>query len=64
MASYRSHQRHSTATKYEDENEDDDEKEVRPPSLKHRVNNDKHIIISKLATDRKRLCLHATRMQA
>ena len=38
MAPYSTHQRHSTPTKYEDEKEDDNEEEVRPPSNKHQVN--------------------------
>ena len=43
------HQRHSTPTKYEDEEKDDDnEKEVRPPSHKHRVNKDKKASSSSL----------------
>ena len=41
MAPYSTHQRHSTPTKYEDKEEDDNEEEVRPTSHKHRVNKDK-----------------------
>ena len=42
VASYSTHKRHSTPTKYEDEEEnDDDEKEIRQPSLKHRIYKDK-----------------------
>ena len=37
-APYSTHQRHTAQTKYEDEKEDDNEEEVRPPSHKHRVN--------------------------
>ena len=36
VAPYNTHQRHSTITKYEIE-EEDDEEEVRPPSHKHRI---------------------------
>ena len=42
------HQRHSTPTKYKDEEDDDNEEEVRPPSFKHRVNNDKKTSSSSL----------------
>ena len=45
---YSTHQRHSTPTKYEDEKEDDNEEEVRPPSHKHRVNKDKKTSLSSL----------------
>ena len=38
---YSTHQRYSTPTKYEDEEQDDNEEEVRPASHKHRVNKDK-----------------------
>ena len=48
MALYDTHQRHSTPTKYEDEAEDDNEEEVRPPSHKHRVNKDKKTSSSRL----------------
>ena len=48
VAPYSTHQRHSTPTKYEDEKEDDDEKDVRPPSHKHRVNKDKKTSSSSL----------------
>ena len=42
VAPYSSHQRHSTLTKYEDVEEDDDDNEdLRQPSHKHRVNKDK-----------------------
>ena len=41
VAPYSTYQRNSTPIKYEDEEEDDDEKDVRPPSHKHRVNKDK-----------------------
>ena len=41
VAPYRTHQRHSTPSKYEDEEEDNDEENLRPPSHKHRVNKDK-----------------------
>ena len=37
VAPYSTYQRHSTPTKYEDEEKNDDEKEVLPPSHKHRV---------------------------
>ena len=40
VAPYSTHQRHSTPTKYEDDEEDDNKEEVRPPSHKHRVNKD------------------------
>ena len=38
MVPYSIHQRHSTPIKYEDEEEDDNEEAVRPPSHNHRVN--------------------------
>ena len=41
------HQRHSTPTKYEDEQEYDEE-EIQPPSLKHRENYDKKTSSSSL----------------
>ena len=37
VASYSIYKRHSTPTKYEDENEDDDKEKVRQPSDKHRI---------------------------
>ena len=40
VAPYSTHQRHSTPTKYENEEEDDEEDE-RPSSTKHRLNKDK-----------------------
>ena len=43
------HQRHSTLTKYEDKEEDDNEEEVRPLSHKHRVNKDKKTSSSSLS---------------
>ena len=48
VAPHSTHQRHSTPTKYEDEKEDDNEKEVRPPSHKHRVNKNKKPVSSSL----------------
>ena len=48
VAPYSTHQRHSTPTKYEDEEENDNEEEVRPPSHKHRVNKDKKTSYSSL----------------
>ena len=39
VAPYRTHQRHSTPTNYKDEEEDDNEEKLRPPSHKHRVHN-------------------------
>ena len=50
VAPYSTHYRNSTPTKYEDEEEDYDEEDVRPPSHKYRVNKTKHIIF-KLATE-------------
>ena len=47
VAHYSTHQRHSTPTKYEDE-EEDDEEDVRPSSHKYRVNNDKTTSFSSL----------------
>ena len=40
VAPYSTHQRQSTPTKYDDEKEDDDEKDLNPPSHKHQVNKD------------------------
>ena len=42
---YSTHQRHSTPTKYEEE----DDEEVHPPSYKHRVHKDKKTSSSILA---------------
>ena len=53
MAPYSTHQRHSTPTKYEDEKEDDEEKDLRPPSYKYRVNKDKKTSSSSLPQNRK-----------
>ena len=47
VAPYSTPHRHSTLTKYEDE-EEDDEEDVRPPSHKHRVNKDKKTSSSSL----------------
>ena len=47
VAPYSTHQRHSTPTKYEDEGEDDEE-EIQPPSHKHRVHKDKKTSSSSL----------------
>ena len=64
VAPYSTHKRHSTPTKYEDDEVDNDEKvEVRPPSHKHRVQKKNTNIILKLATKRKRLCTQTTRAQ-
>ena len=41
VAPYSTHQRHSTPTKYEDAEEDDNKEEIRPQSHKHQVNKDK-----------------------
>ena len=41
-------QRHATPTKYEDEEEDDDETKVHPPSHKHRIHKYKKISYSSL----------------
>ena len=48
MAPYRTQQRHSTPTRYEDEEEDDDKENLRPPSHKHRVNKGKKTSCSSL----------------
>ena len=48
VAPYITHQRHLTQTKCEDEEEDDVEEDVRPPSHKHRVNKDKKTSSSSL----------------
>ena len=48
VAPYSTHQRHSTLNKYEDEEVDDNEEEVHPPSHKHRVNKDKKTSFSSL----------------
>ena len=48
MAPYSTYKRHST-TKYENKEEDDDEKEVRQPCLKHRIHKDKKTLSSSLA---------------
>ena len=50
VSPYSSYQRHLKPTKYEYKNKDDDEEDVRLPSLKHRVHKDKKNIIFKLAT--------------
>ena len=47
VAPYSTHQRHSTP-RYEDEEEDDKDEDVRPPSHKHRVNKDKKTSSSSL----------------
>ena len=46
-APYSTHQRHSTPTKYQDEEEDIDEK-IRPPRHRHRVHKDKKTSSSSL----------------
>ena len=48
VAPYCTLQRHSKPTKYEDEEEDEDGNDVRPPSHKHRVNKDKNTSSSSL----------------
>ena len=48
VAPYSTHERHSTLTKYKDEEEDDNDEEVRPPSNKHRVHKDKKTSSSSL----------------
>ena len=53
VAPYSIYQRHSTPTKYEDEEENDNEEEVRPPSHKHWVNKDKRTSSSSLPQDGK-----------
>ena len=45
---YSTHQRHSTPTRYEDEEEYDDKEDIRPPSHRHRVNQDKKTSSSSL----------------
>ena len=46
---YSTHQRHSTPTKYDDDEEDNGEEEIRPPSHKLRVHKDKKTSSSSLA---------------
>ena len=53
VAPYSTHQRHSTLTKYEDEEEDDNEDNVRPPSHKHQVNKDKQTSTTSLPQEGK-----------
>ena len=53
VAPYSTHQRHSTLTKYEYKEEDDNEEEVRPPSHKHRVNKVKKTSSSSLPQEGK-----------
>ena len=48
MAPYNTHQRHSTPTKYEDEEEDNDVEDVHLQSHKHRVNKEKKTSSSSL----------------
>ena len=48
VAHYSTHQRHSTPTKSEDVEEDDNVEEVRQPSHKHRVHKDKKTSSSSL----------------
>ena len=48
VAPYHPYQHHSTPTKYEDYERDDDDEDVRPPSYKHRVNNYKKTSSSSL----------------
>ena len=48
VAPYSTHQRHSTPTRYEDKEEDDDKEDGRPPSHKHQVNKDKNTSLSSL----------------
>ena len=63
VAPYSTHQRHSTPTKYVDDEDGDDEEDVRQPSHKQQVHKDENIIF-KLATRRKKLCSQAIRAQA
>ena len=60
VARYSTQERHSTPTKYVDEDNDDDEVDVRSPSYKHRVHNNKKTSSFKLDTGREGLCLQAT----
>ena len=62
VAPYSTHKRHSTPTKYEDEDKDDEE-EIRQPSLKHRIHKDKNIFL-KFCTRRKGLFSQVTRAHA
>ena len=48
VAPYSTHQRHSTLTKYENEEKNDDEEEVRPRTHKHQVHKDKKTSSSSL----------------
>ena len=48
VAPYSTQQHHSTQTKNEDKEEDDDEVDVRPPSHKYQVNKDKKTSFSSL----------------
>ena len=48
-APYSSPLRYSTPTKYEDEEKVDNDNDLRPPSHKHRVNNDKKTSSSSLS---------------
>ena len=53
VAPYSTYQRHSTPTKEEDREEDNNVEEVRPPSHKHRVNKDRKTSSSSLPQEGK-----------